>query len=737
MNRANKNNIPIIYTSILYILGLFLFLEWLYPVEQVTDTTNIIVFVIYTIFCFIITVLQVNWWVSFLLKGFGLLFIINGLFSEYGLFNKLWFEQLFWEISINMQALFSQEWNDLTGMFRSILFLIIIWLMSYLIHYWFIQMKRIFVFVVLTFVYLSVLDTFTLYDASLSIIRTFAMAFIGLGMANFFKEIQVERITFSWARKNPVWIAPLVLIVLFSTAVGYAGPKFEPQWPDPVPFIQSAAGGSGGSGGGSIQKVGYGEDDSRLGGSFVQDYTPVFQAATKKEHYWRIESKDVYTGKGWVSSDEEPVLSEQVNGDIALEPYGESVETERLETILDFQENTNISKLVYPYGTTKVEANEPVNFLLNDNSGEIRTQYNNSDKALTDYTILYDYPSFPLDKMKEDLEMDPELLEQYTQLPDSLPERIGELAEEITANYENQYDKVKAIEGYFGRNGFVYQTSDVPVPRGDYVDQFLFDSQVGYCDNYSSSMVVLLRTLDIPTRWVKGFTSGEQISDYVGGDTSYNVYEVTNSNAHSWVEVYFPEVGWVPFEPTQGFSNPADFYLDTESDTEDDVLDAPSTEIDNDSEEPDPLMPEEEDEAVEAMNPGDSDEDSNKGFILSWWQLTIIAIVVIGIIAFVYIKRYRLQTYLLERRLYKNQDAQTYQDAYHFVLKVLKHQGFAKDPDQTLREYAKRIDTWYSTDSMGRLTSEYEKILYKNDQGTVAVTEIKDLWKNLINKILG
>lgn len=85
------------------------------------------------------------------------------------------------------------------------------------------------------------------------------------------------------------------------------------------------------------------------------------------------------------------------------------------------------------------------------------------------------------------------------------------------------------------------------------MDYFLFDSKVGYCDNFSTSMVVLLRTLGIPARWTKGFTNGLR----TGTDNQGNEeYSILNSHAHSWPEVYFPGFGWLPFEPTPSFANP-------------------------------------------------------------------------------------------------------------------------------------------------------------------------------------
>lgn len=77
---------------------------------------------------------------------------------------------------------------------------------------------------------------------------------------------------------------------------------------------------------------------------------------------------------------------------------------------------------------------------------------------------------------------------------------------------------------------------------------FLFDTKTGYCQHFAGAMAVLLRFNGIPTRVALGFTPGER--------TSTDTFAVSTKNAHAWVEVYFPEVGWVPFDPTPGRSVP-------------------------------------------------------------------------------------------------------------------------------------------------------------------------------------
>ena len=78
-------------------------------------------------------------------------------------------------------------------------------------------------------------------------------------------------------------------------------------------------------------------------------------------------------------------------------------------------------------------------------------------------------------------------------------------------------------------------------------------------------MVTLLRAVNIPARWAKGYAAGNFLR-YTEDNNS--IYQVTNNEAHSWVEVYFPTEGWVPFEPTMALVNFATYINDEEKEKE-------------------------------------------------------------------------------------------------------------------------------------------------------------------------
>ena len=95
---------------------------------------------------------------------------------------------------------------------------------------------------------------------------------------------------------------PLLFVIVISGTFANFMPKQDPIWPDPVPYFKSIVLGTGRDGtgiGNGVKTSGYGTDDALLGGSFVQDETLVFEARVANKQYWKIETKNTYTSKGW------------------------------------------------------------------------------------------------------------------------------------------------------------------------------------------------------------------------------------------------------------------------------------------------------------------------------------------------------------------------------------------------------------------------------------------------------
>ena len=137
------------------------------------------------------------------------------------------------------------------------------------------------------------------------------------------------------------------------------------------------------------------------------------------------------------------------------------------------------------------------------------------------------------------------------QLQRSVYEPVGQLARRLTAGAPTTYDAVTAIERHLRRN---YAYNESPPSREVPLRAFLFGDREGYCQQFSGAMALMLRTLGIPSRVASGFSSGEREQD--GG-----AFQVSDRDAHSWVEVYFNGIGWVAFEPTPSAA-PAGAQLD-------------------------------------------------------------------------------------------------------------------------------------------------------------------------------
>lgn len=153
---------------------------------------------------------------------------------------------------------------------------------------------------------------------------------------------------------------------------------------------------------------------------------------------------------------------------------------------------------------------------------------------------------------------------RYLALPD-YPEEIREIALRWTAEADSDFDKAFAIQEHFQDTSQFRYTMDTQLRWGTRsILEFLTESRAGFCQQFASSMAVMLRSIGIQSRVVVGFASGNLTR-------TTGQYSVLTDRAHAWVEVYFPGWGWMPFEPTPrrvnptvvGYNPPADTGTET------------------------------------------------------------------------------------------------------------------------------------------------------------------------------
>ena len=133
--------------------------------------------------------------------------------------------------------------------------------------------------------------------------------------------------------------------------------------------------------------------------------------------------------------------------------------------------------------------------------------------------------------------------EKYLDLPQSVGDSVRFLAQQITAQEVNDFDRASALCEYLQRHFTYTLNQGIPPSGSDFVTWFLFEEQQGYCTSYASAMAVLGRAIGLPTRYVEG---------YAAVPDEDNVARVTQESAHAWVEVYFSGFGWLAFDPTPG-----------------------------------------------------------------------------------------------------------------------------------------------------------------------------------------
>jgi protein-glutamine gamma-glutamyltransferase len=253
---------------------------------------------------------------------------------------------------------------------------------------------------------------------------------------------------------------------------------------------------------------------------------------------WRGVALDEFTGRSWKKSRfaERWEKKESERGFFAL---GTTEDVGRLTAQTFFLEPVDTPVLFGAPRVVAVQGRLP--FVRIDAENSIQTQPHDQERVV--YKVFSDTTEPGATVLRADPLQYPALVARYLQLPLSLDPRIGELANTVTANAApDAYDKARAIESYL-RDSYSYSL-DLKATGEEPLSDFLFRVRAGHCEYFATAMAVMLRTQGIASRVVNGFLPGEY-------NNAAAAYTVRQSDAHSWVEAYFPKTSsWITFDPT-------------------------------------------------------------------------------------------------------------------------------------------------------------------------------------------
>jgi transglutaminase-like putative cysteine protease len=341
----------------------------------------------------------------------------------------------------------------------------------------------------------------------------------------------------SW-RSTEAARLPLVAVALLSMIFILALPLF-------LIAPRSGAAALTRSGGGLSNFIGFSEFVT-LGqiGSLKRDDGIVMRvrvedAQPPRDLRWRGVALDEFTGTGWKKSAQARQL-DSINERGGLYPVSTTEALHRLTTQTFFLEPLESAVLFAAPRVVAIQGDLP--FVRVDGEGSVQSRRHDFERII--YKAISDTTEPRVEDLRRDLRPYSGAYYRYLQLPDNLDRRIGPLATTMILNADasNRYDAAKAIESQL-QHDYGY-TLEMKASGPDPLADFLFNVKSGHCEYFATAMVVLLRTHGIAARVVNGFLPGEY-------NEAAGAYTVRQSDAHSWVEVYFPETrSWVTFDPT-------------------------------------------------------------------------------------------------------------------------------------------------------------------------------------------
>ncbi|QLH79574.1 hypothetical protein HZS55_20760 [Halosimplex rubrum] len=285
---------------------------------------------------------------------------------------------------------------------------------------------------------------------------------------------------------------------------------------------------SGGSGFGALNvgnSTSVGEPIGEGGGNPFrsQDTEVHFRVRSQDSNYWRTGAYDTYTGSGWSRSGPSdataPVRGEETRYRVELVQAASAAPTVWRPTDLERAAGVSLTEGGLARANDRLSAGASY-------VGVSRTPPR--DPAVLRASGR-DYPD--------------EIERRYTRLPPSTAVSLRPFTNNVTEGTENPYETAARIERWLEANKEYSLNASRP-SGGNVAREFVTRMDAGYCEHFATAMVTMLRSQEIPARYVVGYSTGRQVGA--------NTFQVRAMNAHAWVEVYFADVGWVRFDPTPG-----------------------------------------------------------------------------------------------------------------------------------------------------------------------------------------
>lgn len=252
--------------------------------------------------------------------------------------------------------------------------------------------------------------------------------------------------------------------------------------------------------------------------------------------YWRGGTLDRFDGVRWSSTSDDDSEGDSDGEEIApgveTETVRQSVEILEAETSLVFG-GYNIREV------SRLDA-EP----NSDGSWSVSGRLDEGER----YGVVSEVPQPTAEQLSSSGTAYPQQVgTRFLQMPGDTPREIQETADVVRREYspDNPYETARAIQRYLLYDGGFSYNLEVDYRRADRaLEEFLGEGREGFCTQFATSMALVAREMGVPSRVVYGATTGEEINE--------NEYVVRGANMHTWVEIYFPGVGWYPFDPTPG-----------------------------------------------------------------------------------------------------------------------------------------------------------------------------------------